>query len=460
MNRRRSSLAANPVLVGAAAILIAVVAVVISYNANSGLPFVQTYDIDARVADAKKLTTGTDVRIAGKRVGQVNGIDAQPGRDGRPPTAILRLSLDRTVEPLPRDTTARIRPRSVIGAKFVELVPGDDRAGIPNGGTIAESRTSAATDLDEVTAAFDAGTRRSVRRIITGVSDGVAGRAGDLGATLDALPGTAGAAARSFRVLAGPATDLGGFLRGTAALLTAIEPVAGDVPGLARDGATTFGALADEGTALRATLRSAPPMLDETRRASVALRPVLRDTAALAREIRPGVRSLRPAARDLRVAAAAATPVLRRARILGPRFESAIASVARAIARPTTATVADRLRRGAGDLLPVLQEARDVQAICNYVTLFARNVQSTLSDGDRYGNWFRAQASVDPTHVFRGPSPSVTLHDNPYPDASRGGCTIGNEHYRPGGRDFTAGGAGTQRNPTTRPPAGTPEGPR
>ena len=45
MNRRRSSIAASPVLLGAVAVLISVVAVVLSYNANKGLPFIETYDL-------------------------------------------------------------------------------------------------------------------------------------------------------------------------------------------------------------------------------------------------------------------------------------------------------------------------------------------------------------------------------------------------------------------------------
>jgi len=43
--RRRgaSSIAANPVLIGAATTLVVIVAVFLAYNANNGLPFVPTY---------------------------------------------------------------------------------------------------------------------------------------------------------------------------------------------------------------------------------------------------------------------------------------------------------------------------------------------------------------------------------------------------------------------------------
>ena len=42
MKRRRSRISASPVLVGAITVVIAVVAVFFSYNANKGLPFVPT----------------------------------------------------------------------------------------------------------------------------------------------------------------------------------------------------------------------------------------------------------------------------------------------------------------------------------------------------------------------------------------------------------------------------------
>ena len=42
--RATASLVASPVLVGAVTVLISIIAVLIAYNANPGLPFVPTYD--------------------------------------------------------------------------------------------------------------------------------------------------------------------------------------------------------------------------------------------------------------------------------------------------------------------------------------------------------------------------------------------------------------------------------
>ena len=70
MSRRSgSALSASPVLVGAVTVLVTIVAVFLSYNANSGLPFVPTYDLKANLPNAAQLVEGFEVRIGGARVG-------------------------------------------------------------------------------------------------------------------------------------------------------------------------------------------------------------------------------------------------------------------------------------------------------------------------------------------------------------------------------------------------------
>ena len=68
---RRGGVAGNPVLIGAATILVVIVAVFLAYNANTGLPFVPSYRISAEVPNANSLVPGNEVRIGGVRVGMV-----------------------------------------------------------------------------------------------------------------------------------------------------------------------------------------------------------------------------------------------------------------------------------------------------------------------------------------------------------------------------------------------------
>ena len=87
MSRRASTgLAASPLLVGAITVLITIVAVFLSYNANSGLPFVPTYEITVDLPDAEGLQAGREVRTGGARIGVIEEVDAIV-RDGRPSRA-------------------------------------------------------------------------------------------------------------------------------------------------------------------------------------------------------------------------------------------------------------------------------------------------------------------------------------------------------------------------------------
>ena len=69
--RGTASIVASPVLVGAVTTLIVLVSVYLSYNANTGLPFVPTYNLKAQLPGGANLVPGNEVRIGGFRVGIV-----------------------------------------------------------------------------------------------------------------------------------------------------------------------------------------------------------------------------------------------------------------------------------------------------------------------------------------------------------------------------------------------------
>ena len=70
MRSRGGGIASNPVLIGAATVLVILVAVFLSYNANKGLPFVPTYQVDAEVPErgpARGRQRRQDRRLARRR---------------------------------------------------------------------------------------------------------------------------------------------------------------------------------------------------------------------------------------------------------------------------------------------------------------------------------------------------------------------------------------------------------
>ena len=69
MKRKQQSAFANPVLIGAVTVLVALVAVFLAYNANQGLPFVPTRELKVDIRNGSELVAGNDVREGGFLVG-------------------------------------------------------------------------------------------------------------------------------------------------------------------------------------------------------------------------------------------------------------------------------------------------------------------------------------------------------------------------------------------------------
>src|ERR1051325_177748 len=100
MKTRGGGIAGNPVLIGAATVLVILVAVFLSYNANKGLPFVPTYTVEAELPNAAQLTVGNDVKAGGSRIGAVTQIKPRQLSNGQV-IAVVRLTLDKDAGPLP-----------------------------------------------------------------------------------------------------------------------------------------------------------------------------------------------------------------------------------------------------------------------------------------------------------------------------------------------------------------------
>src|SRR5579884_1547586 len=137
MSRRQPAFA-NPVLLGAVTVLVAIVAVFLAYNANNGLPFVPTRQVKVIFPNGAALVDGNDVLASGFRVGVVS--DMQPIRiQGGQVGAEVTLALNTQDGRVPVDSTATIRPRSVQGLKYLDLHYGSSKQVVPDGGTLGAS---------------------------------------------------------------------------------------------------------------------------------------------------------------------------------------------------------------------------------------------------------------------------------------------------------------------------------
>ena len=159
---------------GAVTLLVAIVAVFLSYNANSGLPFVPTTRLVFESPNGAALTAGNQVREGGRRVGS-SPISTPFARRAAGHRRQDRDQARRLLRRRAGDSTVAIRPLSLSGLKYVELTRGESRRGALRRAT--RSRSSQArvpVQLDDLGNMYNAETRQGVRDMITGAGNALA----------------------------------------------------------------------------------------------------------------------------------------------------------------------------------------------------------------------------------------------------------------------------------------------
>jgi len=144
-------------------------------------PLPAQYQLAFTVADADGLPEGGDVRIAGIQVGKVTSVT--PIATG----SRVVIGIDPQYNPVYTDATVLIRPKSLLGEKYVDMVRGTSNVAIPDGGTIPTSQAFTQVELDQVLESSDAETRKAVSIDFQGLGQAVAGRGQDLNATIPEL---------------------------------------------------------------------------------------------------------------------------------------------------------------------------------------------------------------------------------------------------------------------------------
>lgn len=103
------------------------------------------YEITARFAGIGDLKENAPVKIAGVRVGEVEGVELDDY------AALVHLSIEGSIE-LPEDTIASIRTSGLLGESYVALSPGASERNMKEGDRVAQ--TEPALDLIQLLAKY------------------------------------------------------------------------------------------------------------------------------------------------------------------------------------------------------------------------------------------------------------------------------------------------------------------
>jgi virulence factor Mce-like protein len=139
---------------------------------------ITAYRINVPLLSAAGLYPGSDVMVAGSRVGSVE--EVRP--DG--PGALVTITIDPDHVPIRSDASVTLRPKSLLGEKYLALDPGQSSRTLASGATIPERRVSASTDLQQVINTLDAPTREKLQTLLLELGAGLAGRGAETNAAI------------------------------------------------------------------------------------------------------------------------------------------------------------------------------------------------------------------------------------------------------------------------------------
>ena len=375
-----ASIVASPVLVGAVTTLIVFVSVFLAYNANKGLPFVPTYNISATLPSASNLVEGNEVRVGGYRVGVVDRIGTTVKElDGKPQSvATVHMKLDKTVEPLPVDTTVVVRQRSALGLKYVQLAPGTDDRDLVAGDTIPLDQSALPVEFDDFLNTFDSETRNNGKAALAGFGDAFAGRGASLNEALEGLNPFFTFLTPVMRNLSDPDTQLDEFFKQIGRASAQVAPVARVQAVLFSNMADTFEAIARCEDCLRATIEKAPPTMDASIESFRVQQPFLADFADLSQRLRPAAADLPTALPRLNSALRVGTPVVRSSVTLNEETAKVFESLNYLVKDPSTLLAIRDGRDAVTVLNPFVNYVAPYQTVCNYANYFFTGLQGDV----------------------------------------------------------------------------------
>jgi virulence factor Mce-like protein len=313
------------------------------------------YEVTTQFRAGSQLASYADVRVSGVTVGKVVKIEKLQR------TAKVTMNIEPKYAPLPTDTRATLRTKTLLGETFVELSFGSRRAAaqrvpgsfIQDGGAIASKQVRPTAELDQILDAFDDRTRQDLRRFFTSVAGSLDGRGEDLNSSVGDFGPTVRAADGLLRVLDRQSAAVRSGTRDLGTTFAAVGSRAGALQELIRSGRQVVDTTSAITPALRQTTRILPTFLDETRSTLRVARAASADAAPTLAALRPVAPLIRPALQDLAVLA----PQLERTLVqLGPvlpKVESGLPALRRIL--DSSGPFMDSLAPVTRDLLPALQ---------------------------------------------------------------------------------------------------------
>lgn len=96
-----------------------------------------TYDVTASFRSAEGIALGTEVRMAGVKIGTVTAMVLSPITF----RAELNVAIKKSIE-IPDDSAIAVTSEGLLGGNFIEIIPGASEFSVENGGEIEDTQGS------------------------------------------------------------------------------------------------------------------------------------------------------------------------------------------------------------------------------------------------------------------------------------------------------------------------------
>jgi phospholipid/cholesterol/gamma-HCH transport system substrate-binding protein len=256
----------------------------------------KAYRVQVSFPEATSLAQEADVRISGVPVGKVRTKQIDPTHHFTTAT----IEIQPRYAPLPRDTRAVLRQKTLLGETYVELTPGTGSGPkLADGGKLAQGQVASTVELDEIFRAFDPQTRQAFMSWMDEQGRSVDGRGQALNDALGNLTPFARDVTTILQILNEQKGETRDLVANTGVVFDALSERDGQLRSLIQNSNKVFSTTAARNSELQQIFTVFPTFLDESRATTVRLTKFAKNTNPLITQLRPAARQLSPTLRDL-----------------------------------------------------------------------------------------------------------------------------------------------------------------
>src|SRR6476646_6027751 len=375
----------------------------------------KTYEIKVPFKEATQLAQQSDVRISGVSVGKVQDIVLAP--DGE--QALAKVNIEDKYGPIPKDTRAILRTKTLLGETYIELTPGDrDGPVLPDGGTLPLAQIAESVQLDEIFRTFDPQTRAAFQSWQQEAAVAIEGNGVNLSYAFGEFEPTFVQFDRLFRVLDSQRLAVKQIFRNGATSLEALRGRQGELASLIRNSNAVFSTAAARDREIEELFRAFPTFQDESRLTldrlkefSVNADPVMRQLVPVAEELSPTLIAFAKFAPEAKGFFEGLEPVIARAPTGFPALRKLFRDEF-----PPLLRAADPFLRNLNPFVTGLGLYKHelTSTMANIAAM--SNAKLTVEDAQgEHANYLRAMGPFNPESLATYPSRTTTGRTNAYP---------------------------------------------